>query len=48
MITESAGIPLGLAIAGANVVDFKLARDTIVSIPISVLARHALAHKACA
>lgn len=34
VITESAGIPLGLAVAGANVVDFKLARDTIVSIPI--------------
>lgn len=30
----STGIPLGLAVAGANVVDFKLARDTIVSIPI--------------
>lgn len=34
MLTESAGIPLGLAVGGANVVDFKLARDTIESIPI--------------
>jgi putative transposase len=34
VITESAGIPLGLAVDGANVVDFKLARDTIASIPI--------------
>src|SRR5688572_15357625 len=34
LLTESAGIPLGLAVDGANVVDFKLARDTIASIPI--------------
>jgi len=34
VLTESAGIPLGLAVGGANVVDFKLARDTIESIPI--------------
>lgn len=35
MLTEARGIPLGLAVDGANVVDFKLARDTIESIPIT-------------
>jgi putative transposase len=34
VLTEAQGIPLGLAVGGANVVDFKLARDTIESIPI--------------
>ena len=34
VLTESMGIPLGLAVDGANAVDFKLARDTIESIPI--------------
>ena len=28
------GIPIGLAVAGANVNDFKLARETIESIPL--------------
>lgn len=34
VLTEANGIPLGLAVAGANTVDFKLARETIESIPI--------------
>jgi len=33
-LTEGAGIPIGLAIDGANRNDFKLARETIQSIPI--------------
>ena len=34
VLTEAQGIPLGLAVAGANVNDFKLARETIESIPL--------------
>lgn len=34
VLTEAAGIPLGLAVAGANRVDFKLARETLESIPL--------------
>jgi transposase len=34
MLTEGDGIPIGLAVAGANVNDFKLARETIESIPL--------------
>jgi putative transposase len=34
MLTEGDGIPVGLAVAGANVNDFKLARETIESIPV--------------
>lgn len=34
VLTEATGIPLGLAVGGANVNDFKLARETIESIPI--------------
>jgi putative transposase len=34
MLTEGDGIPVGLAVAGANVNDFKLARETIESIPL--------------
>lgn len=34
VITDGAGVPLGLAVAGANRVDFKMARETILSIPI--------------
>ena len=34
MLTEGDGIPVGLTVAGANVNDFKLARDTIESIPL--------------
>jgi putative transposase len=33
-LTEGAGIPVGLAVDGANRVDFKLARETLESIPI--------------
>jgi transposase len=34
VLTEAQGIPLGLAVAGANVNDFKLARETIESIVV--------------
>ncbi|MBA3400599.1 MAG: IS5 family transposase [Actinobacteria bacterium] len=34
LLTEGQGVPLGIAAAGANVNDFKLARDTLESIPI--------------
>ena len=34
LLTDAAGIPLGLAIAGANRNDFKLARQTLESVPI--------------
>lgn len=34
VLTEAAGIPVGLAVDGANRVDFKLARETLESIPI--------------
>jgi len=34
VLTEGDGIPVGLTVAGANVNDFKLARDTIESIPL--------------
>jgi len=36
LLTESEGIPIGIAIAGANRHDVKLARPTINSIPINV------------
>jgi transposase len=31
---EADGVPVGLAVAGANVNDFKLARETLESVPI--------------
>lgn len=34
MVTDAAGIPLGLAVAGTNRNDFKLTRETIESIPV--------------
>lgn len=34
LLTEGTGVPVGLAIAGANRNDFKMARETIQSIPI--------------
>lgn len=34
VLTEAAGIPIGLAVDGANRVDFQLARETLDSIPI--------------
>lgn len=34
LLTDANGIPIGLAIEGANKVDFKLVRQTIRSIPI--------------
>ncbi len=34
LLTEADGIPVGLAVAGANVNDFKLARETIEGIPV--------------
>jgi transposase len=33
ILTDGAGVPIGLAIAGANRVDFKMARETVLSIP---------------
>lgn len=35
MLTEGAGVPIGLAVAGANRNDFKLLRETIESIPVT-------------
>ena len=32
--TEASGVPVGLAVAGANVNDFKLVRETLESIPV--------------
>ena len=34
LLVEGNGVPVGLAVAGANVNDFKLARETLESIPI--------------
>ena len=34
LLTEANGVPVGLAIAGANINDFKLARETITSVPV--------------
>ena len=34
LLTEGAGIPVGLAVAGANRPDMKLVRETIDSIPV--------------
>lgn len=34
MLTEGGGVPIGLAVAGANRNDFKMAPETITSIPI--------------
>jgi len=33
-LVEAHGVPLGLAVAGANVNDFKLVRETIESVPV--------------
>ena len=33
LLTEANGVPIGLAVAGANVNDFKLVRETVESIP---------------
>ena len=33
-MTDARGIPIGLAVAGANQVDFKMAEDTLTSIPV--------------
>jgi hypothetical protein len=35
LLTEGGGVPIGVAIAGANRNDFKLARQTLSSIPVS-------------
>ncbi len=35
LLTEARGVPVGLAVAGANVNDFKLARETIESVPVA-------------
>ena len=35
MLSEAAGVPVGLAVDGANRHDIKLARETIESIPVS-------------
>jgi putative transposase len=34
LLTEGAGIPIGIAVDGANRNDFKLVRETLDSIPI--------------
>jgi len=34
VLTEAAGIPLGVAVDGANRNDFKMARETITSVPV--------------
>ena len=34
ILTDAAGVPLGLAVAGANRVDFKMAHETILSVPV--------------
>jgi transposase len=34
ILTDGAGVPIGIVVAGANRVDFKMARETILSIPI--------------
>jgi transposase len=34
VLTDGVGLPLGLAVGGANVNDFKLARETIESVPL--------------
>ena len=33
-MTDGKGIPIGLAVAGANINDFKLTRETLQSIPV--------------
>jgi transposase len=35
LLTEARGVPVGLAVAGANVNDFKLTRETLESIPVA-------------
>lgn len=35
LLTEANGIPVGLAVAGANVNDFKLLRETVESVPVA-------------
>ena len=34
LLTDERGVPLGIAIAGANVNDFKLVEETLASIPV--------------
>lgn len=34
LLVEGGGVPIGLAVGGANVNDFKLARETLGSVPI--------------
>jgi transposase len=34
LLTDGAGVPLGVAVAGANRPDFKLARETLSSVPV--------------
>jgi len=34
VLTEGAGVPVGLAVGGANVNDHKLSRETVESIPV--------------
>jgi putative transposase len=35
LLTEGSGVPIGLAIEGANRNDFKMARETLESIPVA-------------
>ncbi len=34
MLTDGVGLPIGVAIAGANMNDFKMARETLESVPL--------------
>ena len=34
LLTEGGGVPIGLAVEGANRNDFKMVRETIESIPV--------------
>lgn len=46
MLTEAAGIPVALAVAGANRHDMKLSEATLASVPAAVEAKRWAAHEA--
>lgn len=47
LLTDAAGVPLGLAIAGANRNDFKLFAETVTSVPIRRPRARAAAQGLC-
>lgn len=48
MLVEANGIPIGVAVEGANRNDFKMARHTIESIPVGAARnRRAMRRRAC-